>query len=81
MTKTSPWVWVALIGVCFVAQFVFSRYHIDAGQMIATIFGVAVAALAGVSHVRTEGELTTLRRSIRPPSMPDKGEVDGDTQH
>lgn len=74
MKNVSPWVWVALVALCFVAQFVFVRFHVDGAGMVALVLGVAMAGLGAQAHARTSTELTELRKSIRPrrePSYPD----------
>jgi hypothetical protein len=72
-SSVSPWVWVALIAIAFVAQFAFVHEHVDGGGMVATVVGLAVAGLAAAAHGSTQRELTTLRRSIRPPPDPAGG--------
>ena len=80
MKNVSPWVWVVLIAICFVAQFAFVRFHVDGGGTIAAVVGVALAGLGAQAHAQTSTELTELRKSIRPrrePSHPDLPPLDG----
>lgn len=74
MNRVNPWMWVALIGLCFVAMVVFNREHVDAGGIIVAVLGVAIAGLSARGHDETKTELVTLRRSLYPrrePSMHD----------
>lgn len=81
MGKLSPWVGVTLLVAAMVAQFAFGKFHVDAGSLVSTCVGVAVAILYGGIHQaareelrETKTELTTLRASMRParePSMHD----------
>lgn len=75
MNRVSPWVWVALIALCFGALVVFNREHVDdAGGIIVGVLGVAIAGLSARGHDETKTELVTLRRSLYPrrePSMHD----------
>jgi hypothetical protein len=81
MGKLSPWVGVALLVAAMIAQFVFGKYHVDAGSLVSTCVGVAIAILYGGIHQSTrvelqttKSELTELRASMRParePSMHD----------
>lgn len=74
MKNVSPWVWVVLVALCFVAELAFSHYHVDSGGTVVAVLGVALAGLGAQAHQETSRDLTELRKSIRPgrePSSPD----------
>ena len=83
MSKVSPNVAVLLLVVALGAQFAFARYHLDAGSVVTTAVGVAVALLFGQTHAQTvdkleatKTELVTLRASMRPGREPSMHDLD-----
>lgn len=83
MAKIPPFVGVLLLVLCLFAQLVSSRYHLDAGEYVSTIFGVGLAIVYGQQHavtkeelVVTKNELTTLRASMRPAREPSMHDID-----
>lgn len=83
MSKVNPNLAVALLIVCIAAQFLFARFHLDAGNAVTTAIGVAVAILFGQQHAvtvdklaETKTELVTLRASMRPPREPSMHDLD-----
>jgi xanthine/uracil/vitamin C permease (AzgA family) len=75
--RINPVFGVVLLVVCIVATFIFGKYHIDAGNVISTVLAVGVAILMGINHQQTQGELTALRASIRPPSLTNEAGFQG----
>ena len=67
---SSPWIGVVLVLMGLTAAVAFSLLHIggEAGGIAFAVITAGIAIAQARGHDETQRELTTLRRSMRPPA-------------